>query len=295
MVRSRQGGGPGESTGGHDGRQDAKAAFRGRMSMPGPRWTLPSVPDLAFQTFDVHELIGDVATRFAAPAQSRRAWRWRSRRRPRYRNSALGEVDWLHEVMCGLIDNAVRFTDSGEVVASVTTDRTERQPRDVPRRGIRHRLRHGRRRLARLFGPRRGARFTPTDDGAGSLRVVHRLVELMDGRLGCSSAVGMGTTTWFSVPLDLPGRPRRSAERLWNSAWPGPRSRNVLTAPVRSSLANSSPASRRIASSAASTPAGDVAPDDVLGHRVGARRAARRASAPARATAARSRRRRRRG
>jgi signal transduction histidine kinase len=59
--------------------------------------------------------------------------------------------------------------------------------------------------LAQLFGPRRGGRFVPSDsDGAGSLRLAHRLVELMDGRLGCSSAVGMGTTTWFSVPLDLP-------------------------------------------------------------------------------------------
>ena len=47
--------------------------------------------------------------------------------------------------------------------------------------------------------------FTPHGaDGVGSLRLAHRLVELMDGRLGCSSAVGMGTTTWFSVPLDLP-------------------------------------------------------------------------------------------
>ena len=59
--------------------------------------------------------------------------------------------------------------------------------------------------LARLFGPRKGGRFTPNGaDGVGSLRLAHRLVELMDGRLGCSSAVGMGTTTWFSVPLDLP-------------------------------------------------------------------------------------------
>ena len=61
--------------------------------------------------------------------------------------------------------------------------------------------------IARLFGPRNGGRFTPLAgvSGGGTLGVVHRLVELMDGRLGCSSALGMGTTTWFTVPLDLPG------------------------------------------------------------------------------------------
>lgn len=164
---------------------------------------LAEIPDLAFEAFDIHELIGDVATRFAAPAQSKGlALEVKTAASvPRF---ALGEVDWLHEVMCGLIDNAVRFTDSGEVVASVTTDGTSgsrvmfhAEVSDTGR-GMDADA------VARFFGPRRGARFAPGADGVSSLRVVHRLVELMDGRLGCSSAVGMGTTTWFSVPLDLP-------------------------------------------------------------------------------------------
>jgi len=119
---------------------------------------------------------------------------------------ALGEVDWLREVLCGLLDNAVRFTDSGEVVASVTADRTSGRRvlfhAEVSDTGCGMDAAA----LARLFGPRKGGRFIPVDgtNGAGSLGVAHRLVELMDGRLGCSSAVGMGTTSWFSVPLDLP-------------------------------------------------------------------------------------------
>ena len=120
--------------------------------------------------------------------------------------AALGEVDWLRAVLCGVLDNAVRFTDTGEVVASITADRT----------GGRRVLFHAEVSdtgcgmsadlIARLFGPRNGSRFTPLAgvDGGGTLGVVHRLVELMDGRLGCSSALGMGTTTWFTVPLDLP-------------------------------------------------------------------------------------------
>jgi signal transduction histidine kinase len=164
---------------------------------------LADVPELAFEAFDTHRLIGDAARRFAVPARSKGlALEVKTAASvPRW---ALGEANWLLEVMCGLMDNAVQFTDSGEVVASVTADRTSGSRimfhTEVSDTGCGMDADS----LARLFGPRRGGRFTPTEDCAGSLRLTHRLVELMDGRLGCSSAVGMGTTTWFSVPLDLP-------------------------------------------------------------------------------------------
>ncbi len=165
---------------------------------------LADVPEIAFEVFDVHRLIDDAATRFAAPAQEK-GLALEVKTAASVPSLALGEADWLREVLCGLVDNAVQFTDSGEVVASLTADRT----------GGNRILFHAEvsdtgcgmdtNALARLFGPRKGGRFSPSDsDGAGSLRLAHRLVELMDGRLGCSSAVGMGTTTWFSVPLDLP-------------------------------------------------------------------------------------------
>ena len=119
---------------------------------------------------------------------------------------ALGEMDWLREVLSGLMDNAVRFADSGEVVASITADPTGgARLLFTPR--CRHQPRHVTGRSRRLFGPRDGrSRFTPlTGVGeTGTLPVAQRLVELMDGRLGWGSALGMGTTSWFTVPLDLP-------------------------------------------------------------------------------------------
>ncbi|HEX2071543.1 MAG TPA: ATP-binding protein [Thermoleophilaceae bacterium] len=166
---------------------------------------LADVPDLDPETFDVHLMIDAVARRFAAPAQEK-GIALEVKRAESVPRLALGEVEWLREVLCALIDNAVRFTDSGEVVASITADRT----------GGRRIVFHAEVSdtgcgmsadvLARLFGPRHGGRFTPLGglDGTGTLGVAHRLVELMDGRLGCSSALGLGTTTWFTVPLDLP-------------------------------------------------------------------------------------------
>ena len=167
---------------------------------------LAEVPDLEPQPFDVHGLIDGVARRFASPAREK-GLELEVKTAASVPSLALGEMDWLREVLSGLMDNAVRFTDSGEVVASITADPTGgarllfhaevsdtgcgMSPDD----------------LARLFGPRDGrSRFTPlTGVGeTGTLPVAQRLVELMDGRLGCSSALGMGTTSWFTVPLDLP-------------------------------------------------------------------------------------------
>ena len=68
--------------------------------------------------------------------------------------------------------------------------------------------------------------------------------------------------------LDGTGRTHR-AQRPSNLAWPGPPcSRKVLTAFCRSSVAKSSAASVRIASSAAGDAALAEAAEDVLGHRV---------------------------
>lgn len=166
---------------------------------------LADVPELDPEAFDVHLLIDETARQFAALAQEK-GIALEVKTAASVPRLALGEVDWLREVLCGLMDNAVRFTDSGEVVASITADRT----------GGRRVMFHAEVSdtgcgmsadvLARLFGPLEGGRFTPLGgiDGAGTLGLAQRLVELMDGRLGCSSAVGMGTTIWFMVPLDLP-------------------------------------------------------------------------------------------
>lgn len=166
---------------------------------------LADVPELAPDAFDVHLLISQTASRFATPARDK-GLSLEVKTATSVPPVALGEVEWLSEVLCSLVDNAVRFTDSGEVVASITADRTGGSRilfhAEVSDTGCGMSTDV----LARLFGPRNGSRFTPLNgiDGAGTLGVVHRLVELMDGRLGCSSAVGMGTTTWFTVPLDLP-------------------------------------------------------------------------------------------
>jgi signal transduction histidine kinase len=167
---------------------------------------LADVPDLDPAPFDVRGLIDGVAQRFVSPAREK-GLEMEVKTAASVPSLALGEVEWLREVLSGLMDNAVRFTDSGEVVASITADRTggsrvlfHAEVSDTGR-GMSEDA------LDRLFGPRQGGgrQLLPLPDAeqAGTLEVAQRLVELMDGRLGCSSALGMGTTTWFTVPLDV--------------------------------------------------------------------------------------------
>ncbi len=167
---------------------------------------LADAPDLTPRPFDVRLLVDEALERFSAPAQEKGVSlevKIAETVPPR----AIGEFTWLREALFCLIDNALKFTDRGEVVASVTSDGTVGGRVlfrvEVSDTGVGMSAET----LARLFD----ASEKPTSPvaevgstGRGGLPVAQRLIELMDGRLGCSSAAGIGTTTWFTVPLDLP-------------------------------------------------------------------------------------------
>jgi signal transduction histidine kinase len=169
-------------------------------------WTriaLADVPELVPATFDVHAMIEGVAQGFAVTA-GEKGLALEVKTAATVPVRAIGEMTWLREVLSSLIDNALRFTERGEVVASVTSDQASGGRAllhaEVSDTGVGMSAAT----LAGLFGPPR--RFSTVRDESrdGSLRIAHKLIELMDGRIGASSAVGMGTTTWFTVPLDLP-------------------------------------------------------------------------------------------
>jgi len=148
----------------------------------------------ARESFELHPLIGSIAEEFTEAASSKGIVLdvKTARSVPAV---ALGDESGLRQAFSELLDNAVKFTDAGEVVASVTCEGSSGgrtlmhvEVSDTGR-GIPHAT------LQRLF-ERNGS-------VAGGLGRCQRLVELMDGRFGCSSEVGVGTTAWFTVPLDL--------------------------------------------------------------------------------------------
>lgn len=148
----------------------------------------------AREPFELHSLLGSIAERFAAAASSKGVLLdvKVARSVPAV---VLGDESGVGQALGELIDNAVEFTDAGEIVASVTCEESSHgrtlmhaEVSDTGR-GIPHAT------LQQLF------ERSPSADG-GLIRS-QRLVELMDGRFGCSSELGIGTTVWFTVPLDL--------------------------------------------------------------------------------------------
>ncbi len=116
----------------------------------------------------------------------------------------IGDPARLRQVVLNLLANAVKFTGKGEVVARVARD--EESDSTVHLRftvrdsgiGIDPEIQK------RLFRP-----FVQADTGTTrrfggtglGLAISHRLVEIMGGRIGVTSAPGAGSTFWFVLPF----------------------------------------------------------------------------------------------
>jgi CheY-like chemotaxis protein len=115
-----------------------------------------------------------------------------------------GDPSRLRQVLTNLAGNAIKFTESGEVVLRVTSGHTVGT--DTVRRfevsdtgvGI------APEKLAIIFEPFMQADTSTTREYGGTglgLAISSRLVTLMRGEVGTSSELGVGSTFWFTVKV----------------------------------------------------------------------------------------------
>ena len=116
----------------------------------------------------------------------------------------LGDVTRLRQIMINLINNALKFTDQGEVVLSVSSQKSSRRTKL-------HELNFSVRDTGIGIPPERMDRlfqaFSQVDastsrkyGGTGlGLAISKRLVEMMGGEMWVESEVGVGTTFFFTI------------------------------------------------------------------------------------------------
>ncbi len=119
-----------------------------------------------------------------------------------------GDVERLRHVLRHLLDNAVKFTDHGEVTVSVTME--EAGKGQVHLRFAVHDTGIGiaeadRRRLFQPFMQGDSSHIRRYRGTGIGLAIVRHLVDLMGGEVELESVVGQGSTFSFTVPLTLAG------------------------------------------------------------------------------------------
>ncbi|MGZ8695384.1 MAG: response regulator, partial [Gaiellaceae bacterium] len=170
--------------------------------------------DLEAQPFDLRECV-ESAMGLVAPASAEKALDLAYVLAPAAPEALVGDAARLRQILLNLLNNAVKFTESGEIVLTVDAE---------PLDGAHHRVHFSVRdtgigipgdRLETLFES-----FTQVDasttrryGGTGlGLAISRRLAEAMGGEIWADSRLGEGSTFHFTVVADEAPRPVRSYE-----------------------------------------------------------------------------------
>ncbi len=140
----------------------------------------------------------------------------------------VGSVDRLHQVLTNLVNNAIKFTPTGRVL--LTIRQVERSDGDADADAVMQihftvqdtGIGLDAADQDRIFEPFTQVETSSTRQYEGTglgLTICRKIVHLMGGEIGVNSAVGQGSTFWFTVPLEQSNLPRQpnSEESTFNA------------------------------------------------------------------------------
>ncbi len=175
--------------------------------------------DLEIQPFDLRECV-ESAMELVAPTASDRALDLAYLLAPAAPEALVGDAARLRQILLNLLNNAVKFTEQGEIVLTVDAEPLDQDQGP----GTRYRVHFAVRdtgigippeRLQTLFESftQLDASTTRRYGGTGlGLAISRRLTEAMGGKIWVESRVGEGSTFHFTVEADEAPRPVRPYE-----------------------------------------------------------------------------------
>ncbi len=163
--------------------------------------------------FDLRSVMEDV-TEMLAPRAEEKGVDLILSYPPAVPRHCIGDSGRIRQVVTNLVGNAIKFTHSGHVLVTVTSesqdDSAARMHIAVSDTGI------GipQDKLISIFGKFNQADTSTTRRYGGTglgLAISKQLVELMAGSIGVKSVAGKGSTFWFTLPLKLGVEPCKAA------------------------------------------------------------------------------------
>ncbi|HEY7118296.1 MAG TPA: response regulator [Tepidisphaeraceae bacterium] len=163
--------------------------------------------ELAEVEFDLAVAVEEVVDMFAQRAE-KKSLLLACHVDPTIRYPAKGDPDRVRQVLVNLVNNAIKFTDRGEVVVRVTLERELAGGRTLVRFAVTDSgIGIPPERTDRLFKSfsQVDASTTRKYGGTGlGLAISKQLAELMSGEIGVQSTPGKGSTFWFTAALGMP-------------------------------------------------------------------------------------------
>jgi len=167
--------------------------------------------------FDLSTLIYEIAQMYAVKAQAKGV-EFAVRIPEGTQDFLCGDPTRLRQVITNLVSNAVKFTEKGEILVSVSTTMSENKEIilniSIADTGIGISPEDQK----KLFSPFSQADGSMTRKYGGTglgLSISKKFVSLMGGSLACESEVGKGSNFFFSLPLGL-GTEKRRKDLLHN-------------------------------------------------------------------------------
>jgi len=154
--------------------------------------------------FDLHALVEEVTELFAASAH-RKGLEMVASISEQAPAALFGDSSRLRQVLSNLIGNAVKFTETGEIVVQVSCEPTD-DDRVLLRLSVRDTgIGISTKEQPYLFLPFSQADESTTRKFGGTglgLAIAKKLIEMMGGSIGVESEGGKGSTFWFTLAME---------------------------------------------------------------------------------------------